>query len=152
MAYSSWSVVFNEQPSASKWNILGTNDASFNDGTGIGNDAITDTKLVYGKIRSRQGGSATNWGTAGTTTFDYSATNTFIQVGSKAIAATPTTITFPTAFNQVPLVLVTTATAVANTVWMRLTATTATTATVIATDASGVNQTTETAFWIAVGE
>lgn len=35
MAYSSWSVVFGEQPSAAKWNILGTNDASFNDGTGI---------------------------------------------------------------------------------------------------------------------
>lgn len=35
MAYASWSVVFGEQPTASKWNILGTNDASFNDGTGI---------------------------------------------------------------------------------------------------------------------
>lgn len=35
MAYQSWSVVFGEQPSASKWGILGTNDASFNDGTGI---------------------------------------------------------------------------------------------------------------------
>lgn len=30
MAYSSWSVVFGEQPSAAKWNILGTNDADFN--------------------------------------------------------------------------------------------------------------------------
>lgn len=35
MAYQSWSVVFGEQPSAAKWNILGTNDASFNDGTGV---------------------------------------------------------------------------------------------------------------------
>ena len=35
MAYASWSVSFGEQPSAAKWNILGTNDASFNDGTGI---------------------------------------------------------------------------------------------------------------------
>lgn len=33
MAYSSWSVIFGEQPSAAKWNILGTNDAGFNDGT-----------------------------------------------------------------------------------------------------------------------
>ena len=40
MAYAAWSVSFGEQPSASKWNILGTNDASFNDGTGIGNSAI----------------------------------------------------------------------------------------------------------------
>lgn len=35
MAYASWSVVFGEQPTAAKWNILGTNDASFNDGTGL---------------------------------------------------------------------------------------------------------------------
>lgn len=37
MAYVAWSVVFGEQPSAAKWNILGSNDASFNDGTGIAN-------------------------------------------------------------------------------------------------------------------
>lgn len=48
MAYSSWSVSFNEQPSAAKWNILGTNDASFNDGTGIGASAITPEKLLTG--------------------------------------------------------------------------------------------------------
>lgn len=30
MAYTSWSVVFGEQPSAAKWNILGSNDAHFN--------------------------------------------------------------------------------------------------------------------------
>lgn len=35
MAYSSWSVSFGEQPSTAKWNILGTNDSSFNDGTGL---------------------------------------------------------------------------------------------------------------------
>lgn len=29
MAYTSWSVVYGEQPSAAKWNILGTNDAHF---------------------------------------------------------------------------------------------------------------------------
>lgn len=29
MAYQSWSVVFGEQPSAAKWNILGTNDDHF---------------------------------------------------------------------------------------------------------------------------
>lgn len=40
MAYASWSVVFGEQPTAAKWNILGTNDASFNDGTGLNTGAI----------------------------------------------------------------------------------------------------------------
>lgn len=48
MAYASWSVVFGEQPSAAKWNILGTNDASFNDGTGIATGAITPEKLNTG--------------------------------------------------------------------------------------------------------
>lgn len=35
MAYTAWSVVANEQPSTSKWNLLGSNDASFNNGSGI---------------------------------------------------------------------------------------------------------------------
>lgn len=35
MSYQSWSVVFGEQPSAAKWNILGTNDASFADSSGL---------------------------------------------------------------------------------------------------------------------
>ena len=48
MAYASWSVVYGETPSASKWNILGTNDASFNDGTGIAASAITPEKLLTG--------------------------------------------------------------------------------------------------------
>lgn len=29
MAYTAWSVVFGEQPSAAKWNLLGSNDAHF---------------------------------------------------------------------------------------------------------------------------
>ncbi len=45
MAYTSWSVVYGEQPSAAKWNILGTNDASFNDGTGIANMALSTTSI-----------------------------------------------------------------------------------------------------------
>lgn len=35
MAYTAWSVTFGEQPSAAKWNQLGTNDAGFYDGTGF---------------------------------------------------------------------------------------------------------------------
>jgi len=38
-------VVFGEQPSAAKWNILGTNDASFNDGTGIADGVVASEKL-----------------------------------------------------------------------------------------------------------
>lgn len=40
MAYSAWSVVFGEQVSAAKWNILGTNDASFNTYIGSGTNGI----------------------------------------------------------------------------------------------------------------
>lgn len=45
MAYASWSVTFGEQPSASKWNILGTNDAAFNDGSGIANLSLSTTAI-----------------------------------------------------------------------------------------------------------
>jgi len=50
MAYAAWSVVFGEQPSAAKWNILGTNDASFNDGSGIGTNAIAAASLKTNAI------------------------------------------------------------------------------------------------------
>lgn len=45
MAYASWSVIYGEIPSATKWNILGSNDASFNDGTGIATGAVTSSKI-----------------------------------------------------------------------------------------------------------
>jgi hypothetical protein len=40
MSYTAWSVVFAEVPSATKWNLLGGNDAAFNDGSGIADDKI----------------------------------------------------------------------------------------------------------------
>lgn len=50
MSYQAWSVVFGEQPSASKWNILGTNDASFNDGSGIADDTIDSRHYIAASI------------------------------------------------------------------------------------------------------
>lgn len=35
MAYTAWSVVFGEQPTAAKWNQLGTNDAGLRDGSNM---------------------------------------------------------------------------------------------------------------------
>lgn len=58
-------------------------------------------------IRKRQGGNATNWQTAGTTSYDPSTTLTFAQVGSKAVAAQTTSVTFPTAFTNTPAVFCT---------------------------------------------
>lgn len=54
MSYQVWSVVFGEQPSASKWNILGTNDASFNDGTGIADNAILNRHLASGIVTASE--------------------------------------------------------------------------------------------------
>lgn len=65
MAYSSWSVSFGEQPSTAKWNILGTNDASFNNGTGIANLAtnVTSISNPY-KFRARRSTAQTTTGGA----------------------------------------------------------------------------------------
>jgi microcystin-dependent protein len=38
--YTAWSVTVGEQPTTAYWNILGSNDASFNTGTGFNNDII----------------------------------------------------------------------------------------------------------------
>lgn len=43
MAYTAWSVVFGEQPTAAKWNQLGANDAGFKDGTNF-DDSIIDSR------------------------------------------------------------------------------------------------------------
>ena len=80
MGYVAWSVVFGEQPSASKWNILGQNDASFNDGSGIGDSAITPEKLYAG--------TGTDWAWdsytptfANTTLGSGTVTGKYIQIG-----------------------------------------------------------------------
>lgn len=72
MAYQSWSVVFGEQPSAAKWNILGTNDASFNDGTGIASLATNVTAISNPYKFSAYRGAVwtTSSGSYGLVTFD----------------------------------------------------------------------------------
>lgn len=52
MAYTAWSVVFGEQPSASKWNILGTNDAGFRDGSNfsLNNNVIPANALATNSL------------------------------------------------------------------------------------------------------
>lgn len=45
MAYTAWSVVYGEQPTAAKWNQLGANDAGFKDGSNIDAGAITYSKI-----------------------------------------------------------------------------------------------------------
>jgi len=74
MAYAAWSVSFGEQPTASKWNILGTNDASFADGTGIAAAAILGTHL--------DANVGAGWITANET-WTYASASTFTISGDK---------------------------------------------------------------------
>ena len=46
MAYSADTFVADEQPTTAKWNKLWSNDASFNDGTGIGDNAILNRHVL----------------------------------------------------------------------------------------------------------
>jgi hypothetical protein len=75
--------------------------------TALANDAVDITKIgtqVIG-ISGRQGeGTGTNWGDGGTTNFTPG--NTRIQVGAYIWAAGGV-ITFPVAFNKIPVVLIT---------------------------------------------
>lgn len=50
MAYTAWSVVYGEQPTAAKWNQLGTNDAGFKDGTNFDDDIIDSRHYAAGSI------------------------------------------------------------------------------------------------------
>lgn len=67
---------------------------------------VANAKLKYGLIWRRLGGSSTVWSTAGTTTYDSSAVDTYIQTGvSSGAAGADTTVTFPTAYSGAPSVV-----------------------------------------------
>lgn len=84
MAYASWSVVFGEQPSAAKWNILGTNDSTFNDFMiWDRQDDTTDSTTAEPVIQY-------GWG----------------QMVGDNTANIGETVTFPTAYSAAPVVLV----------------------------------------------
>ncbi len=92
MAYQSWSVVFGEQPSAAKWNILGTNDASFNDGTGIGTNAIAAASLATTAI--------TLGYTAKSSTFTTATSGSYVD-----ITGLTTTVTVPAGSRRCEIIL-----------------------------------------------
>lgn len=108
-------------PAASVWTYkVVTSGGAVTSVADLRSKPVTASQLTYGKLRSRQGGSATNWTTTGTTTYDYSGTNVFTQVGSVLstdattnssngwYATSAQTVTFPIAFSQPPMVIVTT--------------------------------------------
>lgn len=60
MSYTAWSVVFGEVPTETKWNLLGANDDSFNDGTGIADDKLLSRHFADNQITLAQM-TAPNW-------------------------------------------------------------------------------------------
>lgn len=127
----------------------------------VANDAITDAKLIYGKVRKRQGSSATNWRATGTTSYDYDAANVFIQVGYTGTGTgADTTITFPVAFNEKPLLFLTinggatTAgdSAITQNAFAEVSGAITTTSAVIRTINTGGAQSDQSVAWMAIGQ
>ena len=114
-------------------------------------DAVNDSQMIYGKVRSRQGGSATAWNTNGATTYDVSATNTFIQCGAQGLSTVgvDVTITFPTAFTNKPIVILTVMTSNVANVYATANTITTTGFKMRALDGDGSG---EVCGWIAIGE
>lgn len=120
--------------------------------------AIAETKLASGirpRVVNRQGGSATIWTTAGTTT--RTVATPVIQAGAIAMGSESTsgsfffstaTVTFPTAFTYIPLVFGNTQ---SGATWVKCDPTSATTCALTvwstATGTSGV-----VVNWLAIGE
>jgi len=54
MSYNAIDFVYGEQPSATKWNYLGSNDAGFKDGTNIDDDAIIARHIADNAVGTAQ--------------------------------------------------------------------------------------------------
>lgn len=105
-----------------------------------------------GLIRDRQGGSSTNWGTAGTTNYDYAASKVFEEVGTASgNSGADVTVTFPTAFSQVPNIVAVASTAASANTYVVIATKSATNFTFRCIDAGGT-QRSEEIFWRAIGE
>lgn len=92
MAYASWSVVFGEQPTAAKWNILGTNDAYFNGLVGSGT-AWSSWSPSYTNITVGSGSVSAKYQQFGKTVF-YRITIVFgagMSIASGALISLPVT-------------------------------------------------------------
>jgi hypothetical protein len=113
--------------------------------------SIPDSSLLYGKMYRRQGGSATDFSVVGTTTYDTSASNIVIQDGSIAANASPTTVTFPVAFSQPPIVQVTVTTAVGANCFAHLNSVSSSSFVVQVVDDSGAGNTAQNITWSAKG-
>jgi len=113
---------------------------------------IKPGQLAYGMVRNRQGGSSTVWATRGTTTYDPSALNTFIQVGSIAVTSVDMTVTFPTAYTYAPVVIATVNSATTHNDYCIVNGTSTTGFNIRTITDGGAASTVEGVFWMAIGE
>lgn len=127
-------------------------------GTLVGNTAIQAATLkaaqmFKGLIYQRQGGNSLDldWAAGGTTNTDISAKDVFIQAGSTGTINGNITVTFPVAFNAVPIVIAVTASALSTNCFTLVPGATKTTCTIRQIIDTGVAATTENAYWMAIG-
>jgi hypothetical protein len=120
---------------------------------GILDDAVTAAKMANGMVKHRQGGTTGDnaWNTKGTSNTDTSAKAVRIQVGAAALSTEggTVTITFPEAFNQVPLVFCQISTAVSANVFVEVRSISTTQFTCVSILGNGSN---ETFSWLAIGQ
>lgn len=126
-----------------------------------GSISLTDAReflhMPTALVHRRQGGSATDWATAGTT--NYTPGEAFVQVGAVSVSFTSGTgsqaVTFPVAFSGIPVVLLTVDNAASSTK-RKLLATIETvsasslTIRIYMTDES-TSSSSATVYWLAVG-
>ena len=99
MSYQSGSFVADEQPTTAKWNILWNNDASFNDGTGIGDDTILTRHVPAGELFEQTNYQTDNDNTiASSTNQEVKYQGGWGQVEGNGSTSINVTITFPQAF------------------------------------------------------
>lgn len=94
MSYSSWSVSFGEQPSAAKWNLLGTNDAEFN-------SMIVHTAGGLTTVNDMRYQTHNSEVIASSTQDTVMIQNGWAQINGDGSSGIALAITFPTAFDTI---------------------------------------------------
>jgi hypothetical protein len=114
----------------------------------LANDIVDDTKVGnrVPQFYRRQGGSATDWTSAGTT--DRTPTTVRMQAGALTPAGAATAVTFPAAFSDKPVVF---AQVLANAAFAVVDSVTASGCTLNAVNAAGTPLIGATVFWLAIG-
>lgn len=122
--------------------------------TAIGAAKVTAAMMKYGRVTQRQGGTSgdASWITGGTTNTDTSGKDIMIQVGATGVINSTLAITFPTPYNYAPIVFCCAASANSVNAWCEARSVTTTGFTLGMAQAAGQSSTTESAFWIAIGQ